>query len=754
MLSVILEGLRKPDSASVGLLVLPGVCLALQNEQVNTELTNVMDKGCRVSKLTQYFHSPLDDFELVLHVCTQCCTSREQKRELLMGNGFNFQVITAPVSQVRCSICVGKLTRSPAHPLSRSPIHSFITHTLTLHDSHDSPQNLCQNFSSAYLSKQQSCLCLCAQSKRTMRSLTDDHVNIQPHSYTSLSSDENVDPLSDNDDDDDDEDSHLASGTQPGVQNIEAVTVAWTARALVFAYIMIWLTYFVEGILSGTTGVLTPYVTSDFALHSLTPTVGILGSVFGGVTNLTLAKVLDVFGRPQGYFLCILLATVGLIMMTACSSVQAYAAAQVFQTVGNNGILYSLTVFVADTSSLRNRGLMQAIVSSPNLITCWLAGPISSGFINGPGWRWAFGMFAILVPSISLPLFNLLLNNYLKARKLGLVLKNDSESDRTALKSFLYYCREFDAVGLALLSIGVTLFLLPFNLYALQGWDSPLVVGMLIIGSILIIIFVVWERSFAPITFVPYSLLLDRTASGACILSATLFISFWCWNSFFSSYLQVVNGLSIESASYVVQVYTVCSVVCSIAVGALIHYTGRFKAVCLYIGIPLSILGTGLMMFFCRIESSIGYIIICQILISIAAGTIMVCDEVAILAAAASHQHVAVCLAVLAMFGNIGGAIGLTIASAIWQSVFPKSLMSYLPAEELPNLRNIYANLSTQLSYPIGSDTRLAIQHAYVDAQIRMLAVGTAVWVAGLLGVIMWRDINVIGIKQNKGHIW
>lgn len=32
---------------------------------------------------------------------------------------------------------------------------------------------------------------------------------------------------------------------QPDVQKIETVTVAWTTTALIFAYVMIWLTYFV-----------------------------------------------------------------------------------------------------------------------------------------------------------------------------------------------------------------------------------------------------------------------------------------------------------------------------------------------------------------------------------------------------------------------------------------------------------------------------------------------------------------------------
>lgn len=540
---------------------------------------------------------------------------------------------------------------------------------------------------------------------------------------------------------------------QPGVQNIEATTLSWTKTALIIAYIIIWLIYFVEGMLSGTIGALTPYVTSAFALHSLTPTVGVLSSVIGGVTNLTIAKILDVFGRPQGLLFCVVLATVGLIMMAACNNVEAYAAAQVFQTVGNNGIQYSLSVFVADTSKLRNRGLMTALVATPNLITVWLAGPISQGYLNGPGWRWAFGMFTLLVPVFTLPLYGLFMMNYNKAKKQGLV--SVTGSGRSFLQSVVYYCRLFDAVGLLLLSAGIALFLLPFNLYTLQakGWNSPLVISMLVIGIVLIVAFALWEKFFAPETFLPYSLLLDRTAFGACLVSATYFMSFYSWNAYFSSFLQVVNNLSVEHASYVVQSYTVVSVLCSLGAGAVIHYTGRFKPVCLFVGIPLSIFGMGLLIHFRTPTGKIGYIVMCQIFLAIGSGIVAITAEIAILAAG-SHQNVAVLIAIVSIFSSIGGAIGLTIASAIWTDILPKRLMQYLPADELPNLLMIYGDLTTQLSYPMGSETRLAIQHAYGDAQTRMLAAGMASWAIGIVGVLMWRNINVIGIKQAKGHVW
>lgn len=79
---------------------------------------------------------------------------------------------------------------------------------------------------------------------------------------------------------------------------------------------------------------MTPYVTSSFAQHSLTATTGVMSGIIGGVSKLTLAKILDIWGRPQGFLVVVILMTLGLIMMAACNNVETYAAAQVFYWVG------------------------------------------------------------------------------------------------------------------------------------------------------------------------------------------------------------------------------------------------------------------------------------------------------------------------------------------------------------------------------------------------------------------------------------
>ncbi|KPM45702.1 Siderophore iron transporter mirB [Neonectria ditissima] len=539
---------------------------------------------------------------------------------------------------------------------------------------------------------------------------------------------------------------------QAGVQNMEAITTVWTKTALITAYAMIWVIYFIETMQSGTTSSLSPYVTSAFQAHSLTPTVSIFSSIIGGVFKLTLAKILDVFGRPQGYALSVCMLTLGLVMMAACNAVETYAAAQVFYWIGYNGLDYSLSIFIADTSHLKNRGLMFAYASSPYIITTWLGGRIAESFLKGPGFRWGFGVFCIVMPVVTMPLFGLFMYYYYKAKNMGLVPKR--ETKRTIPQSIMYYAREFDLIGLLLISAGISLFLLPFNIYSYQKeqWRAPIIICFLVFGFLLIVSFAIWEKFFAPVKFLPYHLFLDRTFMGACILAGSVFVSFYCWDGYFGSFLQVVNDLSITEASYVANIYTIGSCLWSIVVGLFIRKTGNFKWICLGFGVPFTILGVGLMLKFRQPDVNIGYIVMCQIFIAFAGGTIVICEQTAAMAAV-SHQYVAVVIAVEGMFANIGGGIGSSIAAAIWQGVFPKALGKYLPAEEQGNLTLIYEDLTVQLSYPVGSVARHAIQQAYADAQRMMLIAGTAVLAISFFAVAFWRDINVKERKQVKGRV-
>lgn len=509
---------------------------------------------------------------------------------------------------------------------------------------------------------------------------------------------------------------------------------------------------FVDSMQQGATTNLTPYVTSAFLEHSLTGYTLIMSGIIGGVLKLPLAKILDIFGRPQGYVIMVAFMVVGLIMMAACNGVQTYAAAQIFYWIGYNGLSYTLGIFVADTSSLKNRGFMFAYISSPYIATVWITGPLADAFLKGPGFRWCFGAFSIITSVVCTPLFFLFWYNYRKAVRLGVI--TPVKSNRTFTQSVKYYAIEFDAGGLFLIVSGLVIFLLPFSLYSYQAdqWRSALVVSMLIIGGLLLIAFALYEKYIAPKTFIPYKLLLDRTVMGACVLSGVLFVSWYIWHSYFSSFLQVVNGLSITQSNYVLNIYSLGSCFFSLLVGILIRWTGRFKWLALYFGVPITILGVGLLIHFRQPDVNLGYIIMTQIFIAFGGGACVIAEQIAVMAAT-DHQYVAVVLALEGMFSNVGGGIGGSIASAVWTGVFPKKLAEYLPPESQSALLNIYAQLPVQLSYPKGSATRHAIERAYGDAQRWMNVGGTAILFLGIPAVMVWRDIRVKDFKQVKGRV-
>ncbi|KAI2611137.1 MFS general substrate transporter [Hypoxylon fragiforme] len=544
----------------------------------------------------------------------------------------------------------------------------------------------------------------------------------------------------------------IDADAQAGVKKIEATTKVWSRSNLILAYLFIWIIYFVDSMQQGTGSLLTPYVTSSFAQHSLTATTGVMSGIIGGVSKLTLAKILDIWGRPQGFLVVVILMTLGLIMMAACNNVETYAAAQVFYWVGYNGISYSLSVFIADTSSLKNRGLMLAFISSPYIITVWITGPMAQSILESIGWRWGFGIFSIITPLMCLPLFFLFTFNYQKAKKAGLLVFTDS--GRTTWESVKYYFWQFDVICLVLISGGFALFLLPFNIYSYQyyGWRDPLTICLIIFGGLLLIGAVVWEKFFAPVKFMPWELLMDRTVLGACILAAVLFVEYYIWTAYFTSFLQVVLDLNVTQTGYVSNIYSLGSCFFSFIVGILIRWTGRFKWISLYFGVPVTILSIGLLIHFRQPGTYLGWIIMCEILYAFAGGACVICEQMAVMAAAA-HQHVAVVLAMEGMFSSVGGAIGGTVAAAIWTGLFPEALARYLPAEALPDLATIYSSLPAQLSYPMGSPTRDAIIAAYGDSLKWMFVAATAITTLGLVSVAMWRDIKVKDFKQVKGRV-
>lgn len=430
---------------------------------------------------------------------------------------------------------------------------------------------------------------------------------------------------------------------------------------------------------------------------------------------------------------------------------------------------YCVDVITADSSQLKNRGLAYAFTSSPYIITAFAGPKAADDFYNKYNdWRWGFGTFAIIFPLVAAPLYIMFKLNMRKAKKQGLLAREGS--GRTLLQNIKHYLIEFDgmstrytryisgltraAFGVLVFSAGLVVFFLPFEIaeQAPNGWATGYIIAMIVVGVVMLVIFILHETYTAPVPMLNFAILKDRTVIGACLLDATYQISYYCWFNYYTSFLQIVNNLTLAEAGYVSNTFDVVSGVLLLLVGYLIRRTGRFKWL-LYIAVPLYIFAQGLMIYFRRPNQSVGYLVMCQIFISIGGSIFIIIEQLAILAAV-DHQHVATALAVLNVVGTVGGAMGSTISGGIWTNTFKRALARDLPASAMPDLDTIYESLDLQKEYKVGSPTRLAIQTAYGYAQTRMLAAGTGIMVLCVLWTLLIRNIDLKKVAQVKGMVF
>ncbi|WVR05499.1 hypothetical protein IAU60_002517 [Kwoniella sp. DSM 27419] len=538
---------------------------------------------------------------------------------------------------------------------------------------------------------------------------------------------------------------------QRGVRQMRAITAVWSKKALILTYVCMWLMYFCNAWQYSITGNLGPFIVSGFEAHSLIPVIGIVSSVMSAAAYPPIAKMLNVWDRAYGFALMTTLAAIGLILSAACTNIYSYCAAQVFYSVGIGGMIFSIDVITSDTSSLRDRGLAFAFTSSPYIITAYAGSKGAEGFYE-TNWRWGYGAFAIILPIVAIPLVANLQYHKVKARKEGVLVEIPSE--RTVQQSIIHYAIEFDIVGMILLAAGFVLFLLPFTIAesAAQQWRSPHIIAMLVVGFVLLVAFGLFEKFYAPKPFLPYNLLTSRTLLGACLIDIFYQISYGCYASYFTSFLQVVYQTSVAEAGYISSIFDVVSGVWLIGVGFLIRKTGRFRWL-LMCAVPLYMLGVGLMIHFRTPYGNVGFIVMCQIFAAFGGGTMIICQQVAVLASA-SHENAAAALSILNLAGTIGGAIGQSVSGAIWTHTFPQALARFLPEDALPDLDDIYESLDVQLSYPVGDATRDAIMAAYGPAQRNMMIAGTAVMALAIASIFLLRNIKVSEVEQVKGMLF
>ncbi|CAI7594302.1 unnamed protein product [Penicillium crustosum] len=539
---------------------------------------------------------------------------------------------------------------------------------------------------------------------------------------------------------------------QVGVQKAEATALVWSKPALYATYAWIWLCFFILSMQSSISSNVIYYAYANFASAPQISQAFIVSTIVGGVLQLPIAKTLNIWGRAEGFLALLLVFILGLIVIASCNGPNGFAAGYTLYWIGYTALNFILTVFVADASGLRNRAFVYAFIGTPTICTAFVGPLVAQAFLVHSSWRWAYGCFAIITFLLFVPLALVFKFYQRKAEKLKLFIR--VPSGRTAAQSFVHYFHEFDVVGAFILMAAFILFLLPFSLetYGFSGYSSATFIAMVVIGILLFPVFAIWERSFAKTPFIKWELFKKRTVLGACILSAVIFFNYYTWDQYFYYYVQVVYNLDTSKTGYMTQIYGVGSTIWAVLFGIWIRKTKHFKNVCLYFGAPLMLLGAGLMIHFRGSQGNIGYLVMCQIFIAFGGGTLVIGDEMAVMAAA-DRDGVPLMIAMISLSSSFGGAIGYAVAVAIYSNTFPQALLSALPDSAKADYATIYAGGSAaQLVYPPGSETRNAINYAWAYSQKYECITAAVLLVLAFPAIAMWKNYNV-DKKQVKGTV-
>ncbi|KAF1845005.1 siderophore iron transporter-like protein mirB [Cucurbitaria berberidis CBS 394.84] len=544
---------------------------------------------------------------------------------------------------------------------------------------------------------------------------------------------------------------------QNGVQRVRAITEIWGKKTLITMFIFLYLIEFVAFLQNAIDAALNPYITSSFSRHGLLNVGSIMSTALAGCIPLATSKVIDVWGRVEGFFFMLIVVVVGMALKAGCKNMETYIAGHVLYWAGHIGVLYVTDVMAADITSLKNRMIIFTINGTPRIASTFAGPAIGDLFINHGNWRWAFGAFIIIFIGCCLPAMGVMVYMYRKAKRAGVIHKQ--RSNRTVLQSVWFYFVQFDITGILLIMFAFCLFLLPFSLvsYAPKGWKTGYIIAMIVLGILLFPVFAIWEAKFAPVQFLPWKYLRNGTIVGSCLLYGVMFVSIFCWNAYFNSYLQVVHRQSITHAGYILNSFSLASSVFSPFVAWFISWSGNFKWTA-YAGVPVTLIGTALLIPFRTPSTAPGVLALTQVLVGLGTGIFSTCAQLAVMVHV-THQEIAAITAIWGLFGSFGSSIGNAIGGAMWNNLLPAELLKRLPEEQKANYRAIFGDIVLQMSFLDGTPERDAIVGAYGSVMRKMVITGAVLVPLCFVSIFLWKNVNVKkleeeGGKQTKGTVF
>jgi EmrB/QacA subfamily drug resistance transporter len=271
------------------------------------------------------------------------------------------------------------------------------------------------------------------------------------------------------------------------------------------------------------------------------------------VTTPLYGKISDLYGRKKIFQFAIVIFLLGSMLCGLSQNMSELIFFRAFQGIGAGGLMSLVLAIVGDIVPPRQRGRYQGYFGAVFGISS-IAGPLLGGFLTDHlSWRW---IFYVNLPIGIVALAAIALRLHLPVRKTE---------------------HKIDFAGAGLLAAASTALLLMTvwggNSYA---WGSPTIIGLLIAGVVLSVLFVIRESKAAE-PIIPLSLFRNDIFRVSVLLSLLAGAVMFATIIYLPEYQQIVRGYSATKSGLLILPLVFGLLVASITSGRLISKLGRYR---------------------------------------------------------------------------------------------------------------------------------------------------------------------------------
>ncbi|KAK9366219.1 major facilitator superfamily domain-containing protein [Lipomyces kononenkoae] len=477
-----------------------------------------------------------------------------------------------------------------------------------------------------------------------------------------------------------------------------------SSRALVTVFISLYVGIFLAALDSTIVATLLAHIASEFNEFRSISWIATGYMISLAAFQPLYGKISDIFGRKPVLIFCNIMFGLGSLLCGLAPNMWFLVFARVIAGCGGGGLFSLTSITLSDIVPLRQRGMLQGIGNV--LYGCGAAfGGVAGGLITENfGWRWTF---LSQCPIIALSLMAIYINLDLPVKQI----------DSSKFK-------RIDFLGSFTLVSSVVLFLFaisnPGDDYA--PWTSPAVIFTFLLALVFLIIFVYVELRVAREPVIPLFLLKNRTVFGSSFTAWFMNMIYYSHIYYIAIYLISVQNVSATKSGSSLIPHFVGDALGSLVVGYYMRHTGRYfnmtvlAAFCMVLG--------SLLLCFVDMNTSRLLVMVIVFVPGFAIGLYLTITLVA-LVAAVPREYQAVSTSIQFCFKGTGSTLGLSISTAVFQTVLATKLSSRITG---PGAEEIISTVKGSIDQVkvLPAEVQDLVKQSYLDSVRAVMVTVTA----------------------------